>query len=125
MVTITKRFSFCYGHFLPGHEGKCANVHGHNADLEVEVSGYEYGGYEGMIMDFGNLKKVVEPIIDKLDHQLINSTLWGQTMGTPTAENMIRWFAAELMRALPIGVYLMSLSLSETDNSWATWRTSE
>lgn len=31
IVTITKKFDFCYGHCLPGYNGKCVNQHGHNS----------------------------------------------------------------------------------------------
>lgn len=39
MITVTRKYSFCYGHRLPGYDGKCANFHGHNAEVEVEIGG--------------------------------------------------------------------------------------
>ena len=50
MITVTKQFSFCYGHHLPGYEGKCCEQHGHNSTLEVEVYGPTIGNQapEGM-----------------------------------------------------------------------------
>lgn len=75
-VYVTKEFSFAYAHLLPNHSGKCRNLHGHNAKLVVKVSGQvNYNGTrtdEGMVMDFGDLKKIVnEAVVDKWDHKFL------------------------------------------------------
>ena len=36
-ITITRHFSFDAAHYLPGHEGKCQNLHGHTYKLEVTI----------------------------------------------------------------------------------------
>jgi len=126
MITITKRFNFCYAHYLPDYVGRCSNIHGHNSVLEVEVSGKEADGYQGMIIDFGKLKEIVNKILDRIDHKYINRDLFQfQTTGgnkPPTAEELIKWIGLEIERALPSGIQIQSLRLSETDDSWATWR---
>lgn len=67
---VTKEFSFCYGHILPKHSGKCKNLHGHNAKLEVTISGY-VNTETGMVIDFGDLKQIVNNIIENIDHSFI------------------------------------------------------
>ena len=128
MLTVTRKFKFCYGHFLPDYEGKCKNVHGHNATLEVELGGYVIhpGGkatYGGMIIDFGDLKKVVEKeVIDLLDHKLIND-IQGIEDCRPTAENMTMWIVGRLYQSF--GKNLRRIRLYETDDCYAEWRADE
>lgn len=74
MITITKSFDFDCAHLLYGHDGNCANVHGHTYHLLVEAVGKieKSGPSKGMIVDFGNLKKLVKStILDKFDHAFI------------------------------------------------------
>lgn len=121
-VTATKAFSFCYGHYLAGHPGKCKNVHGHNSVLEVEVgmeqSHRDTNGNPDMVIDFGDLGKLVKPLIEKVDHQMLNDVFH---TGRPTAEYLVEWFANNINAALPRGLYVSSVKLTETPDNWATW----
>lgn len=74
MYKIAKEFSFDMAHMLDGHDGKCKNLHGHTYKLQVEVSGEleESGPKRAMVMDYGDLKKVVNQyILDEMDHAFI------------------------------------------------------
>lgn len=80
MTTISKEFSFSAGHMLPNHYGKCRRPHGHNYLVVVTVNGSTIAttpidprSDEGMLMDFGELKQIVQPVIDLLDHRFIVS----------------------------------------------------
>lgn len=114
MLTVTKRFEFCYSHFLPAHQGKCKELHGHNGILEVEVTG-RVDPSTGMIIDFGNLKIALERVLEKLDHKHLNKII-----ENPTAENILLWLVGEL------GYYhnltLVRLRLYETRDNWAEWK---
>lgn len=73
-MKIVKCFEFEMAHCLDGHNRGCNNVHGHSYKLEVcyEISNLiKEGSSEGMGIDFGDLKKQVEFIIDKLDHSFL------------------------------------------------------
>lgn len=74
-VIATKEFTFDSAHQLVGHDGKCANLHGHTYRLEVALKDtpiISEGPKEGFVMDFGDLKRIVkEHIVDKLDHAFI------------------------------------------------------
>jgi 6-pyruvoyltetrahydropterin/6-carboxytetrahydropterin synthase len=54
------------GHRLPEHFGKCKNIHGHSYRMIVELEGGLND--KGMIMDYYDLKKIVNPVIEELDH---------------------------------------------------------
>lgn len=115
MISVCKSFSFAASHLLPKHEGKCANLHGHNFELEVMVTLKEdYANLnpaeEGMVIDFNALSKIVEEnIINGLDHSHLNDYFLN-----PTAENIISWMWQVLLRVLPIHIQLEKLRLYET-----------
>lgn len=54
------------GHRLPAHFGKCKNIHGHSYKLIIEIEGDIDSN--GMVMDYYELKKIMNPIIEDLDH---------------------------------------------------------
>lgn len=65
-MKIAKEFHWEMGHRLPEHFGKCKNIHGHSYRMIVELEGSLDD--QGMIMDYFDLKKIVIPIIEELDH---------------------------------------------------------
>jgi 6-pyruvoyltetrahydropterin/6-carboxytetrahydropterin synthase len=77
--TVTKSVEFDYGHRVPNHTSKCRNAHGHRGKVEVTVEGplvLEGDGKEdeGMVMDFGEIKRVLQEQVEKrLDHTFIIS----------------------------------------------------
>ncbi len=70
-LSIMRRFTFCAGHRLVGHEGKCRNLHGHNYTLEVYLTGQEQDEID-RILDFKQLKLRMNGWIDDhWDHTFI------------------------------------------------------
>jgi queuosine biosynthesis protein QueD len=146
MVTVTKRFEFCYAHHLPEYEGKCKNVHGHNSIVEVTFESIAgYNPYPGMVIDFSEIKKYVQPIIDVLDHKYLNNDIslfteadfhvhhfysleeeqrkdleQGVFDVTPTAENIAMYIVHEIHKT-PIGEGLTRVRVYETLDNWAEW----
>jgi len=128
MITVTRRFEFCYSHHLPEYEGKCKNVHGHNAMLEVEYTKPEFPrvkeeweGYPGMLIDFSSIKKVVNNVLDQIDHTEINSLL---DPDPPTSENLLRCIV-DCLRHRSYGDGLVRVRLSETRDCWCEWRSDQ
>jgi 6-pyruvoyltetrahydropterin/6-carboxytetrahydropterin synthase len=134
-VTITRVFSFEAAHALKDYNGPCKNIHGHSYKLWVTVSGIVDAG-TGMIMDFNDLKKIVnETIISKFDHALIlyrkDKMLKSQPVVkaenllilpfNPTSENLIIYFSELIKKALPEHTRLYGLKLYETDSSFTEW----
>uniref|UniRef100_A0A6M3M4T7 Putative 6-Pyruvoyl tetrahydrobiopterin synthase n=1 Tax=viral metagenome TaxID=1070528 RepID=A0A6M3M4T7_9ZZZZ len=119
-ISITKEFEFHAAHHLPEHKGGCKNVHGHSYILKVELQGTvcESGSSTGMIIDFGDLKQIVnDNVIDKVDHRDLNM-LWRN----PTAEVMVESIAYWIAPHLPKEVLLTRVRLWETRTSYAEWR---
>ena len=108
-MEIYKEFSFDSAHFLPnvpeGH--KCKNMHGHTYRLRVFIEG-PVDPQLGWIMDFKELKDSVGPIIDQLDHNLINNIAG---LENPTAENITIWIWNRIKPKLPL---LSRVELYET-----------
>ena len=109
--SVTRVASFSAAHRLPLHSGLCQHVHGHNYDVEVTVTVDSVRSSEGMIIDFGYLDQIIDTvIINKYDHSFIrysgdNAVLVGSNHicvldVMPTAENMSRIFAVEIMSAV-------------------------
>jgi 6-pyruvoyltetrahydropterin/6-carboxytetrahydropterin synthase len=86
-VSVTKVFTFDSAHRLDDYVGKCANLHGHTYKLEVQVKGRT--DHRGIVVDFGDLKRIVQDqILSRYDHQFLNDLLPFHT----TAENMVVHF---------------------------------
>lgn len=142
LVRITKQFSFETGHALYGYDGKCRNVHGHSYKLSVTVIGEPISDKSnvkyGMVIDFGDLKKIVKrEIVDVFDHATVfNKNTPHLELAKelqdrdhnvilvdyqPTSENMIQDFAEKINFQLPSQLKLFSLKLQETETSYAQW----
>ena len=65
-MKIAKEFHWEMGHRLPEHFGLCKNIHGHSYKMIVEFEGEL--GEQGMVIDFYDVEKIINPIIEKLDH---------------------------------------------------------
>jgi len=63
IIRITKEFQFEMAHALLGYDGPCKNIHGHSYQLKVTVKGVvkenTSDSDEGMVIDFGVIKKIV------------------------------------------------------------------
>ncbi len=108
-MEIYKEFAFDSAHFLPNvpDEHKCKNIHGHTYHLRVYVQG-KPDEQLGWIIDFKELKDFIMPLIDQLDHSLLNNI---KGLENPTAENITRWFWQQLKPQLPS---LTRVELKET-----------
>ena len=139
-IRLTKEFKFEMAHALKGYDGMCRNIHGHSYELLVTVIGIPVSDKSsvklGMVMDFGDLKKLVRKcIVDEFDHALIlsresaddfkpDAEMFGRTILVdyqPTSENMLIDFATRLIPLLPPNVKLHHLLLRETVTSYAEW----
>ncbi len=71
MFRVTREFHFCYGHRLLNYDGKCRNLHGHNGKAIVTLAGEKLDAL-GMVMDFSQMKKVLQNWIDEtIDHKML------------------------------------------------------
>jgi len=72
-MIIRTEGSFCAGHVLSKHPGLCANAHGHNYRVVVEVEFSDFSPEVSMYpVDFGHLKRfVIEPVMEIFDHSFL------------------------------------------------------
>jgi 6-pyruvoyltetrahydropterin/6-carboxytetrahydropterin synthase len=66
---IAKEFHWEMAHRLPFHTGGCQNLHGHSYKLWVQLEGEPND--KGMVVDYFDLKAVVEPLVKQLDHSFL------------------------------------------------------
>ena len=65
-TTISKQFRWEMGHRLPFHEGLCKNIHGHSYEAHVILTGEPDAN--GMVMDYYDMKLLIQDKLDELDH---------------------------------------------------------
>jgi 6-pyruvoyltetrahydropterin/6-carboxytetrahydropterin synthase len=123
MFEITVEAGFSSGHYLRNYRGKCENPHGHNYRVLVTLAGAELDP-TGLLLDFKLLKDLLRPVVDYLDHQMIND-LPPFTELNPSAENLARYFFQQTslrLRELTAGrVHVKDCTLFETDTSFARY----
>ncbi|WP_035359738.1 6-carboxytetrahydropterin synthase QueD [Edaphobacter aggregans] len=123
MFEVTVEAGFSSGHYLRNYRGKCENPHGHNYKVYVTLVGEELDE-AGLLLDFKLLKQVMRPVVDYLDHQMIND-LEPFTTVNPSAENLARYFyqeTAKQLRDMTAGrVKVKDCTLYETDTSFARY----
>lgn len=112
MTRIFKDFSFEAAHRLPnvpeGH--KCARLHGHSFRVRVVIEG-PVDPRTGWVMDFADIKAVVRPLEDRLDHYYLNDI---EGLENPTSEELARWIWRALKPQLPL---LAAIEVRETCTS--------
>lgn len=116
-VRLSKSFSFEAAHDLPtfpeGH--KCRRLHGHSFRFDVIVEGQveESAGY---LIDYGDIKEAVAPIVKQLDHFYLNRIAG---LENPTSENIARWLWERIRPSLP---QLTAIIVYETCSSSCEYR---
>jgi len=113
-------------HFSAAHQlemvgEKCENLHGHNWNVEVSVTGSELDR-AGVLMDFGELKKHVAEIMATLDHQFLNDLDIFNDEFPPSSENIAIYITEHLQEKITRPeVRVSRVSAWESANSCATY----
>jgi 6-pyruvoyltetrahydropterin/6-carboxytetrahydropterin synthase len=106
---IGRTYRFESAHHLPlvpeGH--RCRNLHGHNYRVTIVVRGTLDA--RGFVRDFAEMDSLVAPLIQQLDHRLLNDV---KGLENPTAEIIAAWFLNQIPDAESVRVY-------ENDDCWA------
>jgi len=131
-MKIAKEFRWEMGHRLPNHFGQCKNIHGHSYKMLVEFEGGL--NEQGMVIDYYDIEKIVNPIIEKLDHAfMVNKNdkvvlEFLEKMNSKkvivdfqsTAENICLYLLNEIKKvSLPQNVSEIKVRVYETSHDYA------
>ena len=101
MYEVTVEAGFSSGHYLRNYKGKA-----------------------GLLLDFKLLKQVLRPVIERIDHRMLND-LEPFTALNPSAENLAKYFydqTNEQLAAMTGGrVRVKDATIWETDTTTATY----
>lgn len=116
-VRLTKDYTFESAHTLPhvpeGH--KCARMHGHSFKVEISVEG-DVDPNKGWLMDHSDISRVMEPIVEELDHAYLNDI---PGLENPTFEVLAGWIWERLKPTLP---GLAEIVIHETPTARCSYR---
>jgi 6-pyruvoyltetrahydropterin/6-carboxytetrahydropterin synthase len=116
-VELSREYRFEAAHHLPkvpvGH--RCSRLHGHSYRIEIFVRGL-VDEESGWLIDFYDLDRAVQPLVDALDHRLLNEI---EGLQNPTCEHLCSWIWRRLAPVLP---QLDAVTIWETNDSRCTYR---
>lgn len=120
MFEIGKTFKFEAAHSLPyvAPNHKCRRLHGHNYQVDVTLHS-EFLDVQGFVWDYGNMVAFRDYLEETHDHRNLNDVY-----ENPTAENMAQHLYEWVEKQAPFGMMLHSVTVKETDNTFATYRRS-
>ncbi|RMD77548.1 6-carboxytetrahydropterin synthase [Candidatus Dojkabacteria bacterium] len=140
-MKVIKELQWDMGHRITNHRSQCRNLHGHRYKAEICIEGDLVGiegiSNEGMVIDFGDIKKIaVKHIHNVLDHGFM---VWNKdkvlmeyfkknadqkhiiVSFVPTCENIAAWIFNQLDSHIKDryknGLRLHSIKLWETPTS--------
>ncbi|MCE2504687.1 MAG: 6-carboxytetrahydropterin synthase [Chlorobi bacterium] len=133
IAEIGKEFRWEMGHRLPFHEGGCRNVHGHSYRMHVSVTGEL--DENGMVVDYFDLREIVDPLIEQIDHAFLCDTSDTDMLAflekhemkrvivnfPSTAENIAQWLLDQVVEPLQRYKNLKTIAvrLHETERTYA------
>lgn len=148
-MKITKVLHTETGHRLTTYPHKCACLHGHSYKWEVTIESFDRDEV-GFVMDYKDLKKILEKTIGQLDHGFLfhkedplvkefgvqgiqhkfRATHGGDGRifvlpFNPTSENILDWVAPEINDLLPDNIWVRRIKMWETASSYAVWNGKE
>ncbi len=116
-MTITQAFTFEAAHHLPHvpETHRCRRLHGNSYRVELRLAD-EVDAFSGFVVDFFDVEKAFQPLLERLDHHLLNEI---DGLENPTAENIAIWIYQRVKSGLP---QLEAVKVFETPMCWAEYR---
>lgn len=122
MFELKIKNNFSAAHKLAMVGEKCENLHGHNWQIEVRVSGEKLNS-AGVLVDFGHIKKYVNEIMKDLDHKYLNEIdVFNEEQ--PTSERIAIYIAEKLqifLKDIDEEVKVSSVTAWESEDASATY----
>jgi len=116
MYEVTIRKSFSAAHLLKEIGGKCEELHGHNFIVEVSAAA-EALNEEGLLIDFRDLKRWTDEVLNDLDHKYLNELPFFKDVN-PSSERVARFLFERIGQKLGKGpVALTRVTVWESENA--------
>lgn len=116
MYSLKVEATFSSAHNLRGYKGKCEDLHGHNWRIEVVAKSEELNDI-GIVVDFKELKKKLNAVLEEMDHKYLNKLTYFKKVN-PTSENIAKYIYQKLITKIPL---LDSVTVWENATSCATY----
>ncbi len=120
MFRLAVKKEFSAAHSLREYQGKCEGLHGHNWKVEAVVIAKETDS-RGLVMDFHDIKEILNNVLEVLDHKHLNSIVYFKKVN-PTSENIAKYIfknAGDKLKSA--GCKLKEITVWESDNCSATY----
>jgi len=128
MWRLSVSSKFDAAHCLSGYPGQCKNLHGHTWRV-VAVFASDVIDDLGLALDFRWMRKVLNDVLDKLDHSLLISSnesvlFAGRNEAlvvfdpNPTAEVIAKYIYDSLKQQVNC---ISSVTVYESDNAWVEY----
>ncbi len=130
MFEIKRSMFIETAHLLRDHPGACSNIHGHSYKVSVIIQTEQL--INDMVMDFTDLKNIMNEVIGHFDHALVIDHVTMRYLGVnglrvvtmserPTAENMAKYFFNNIQSKIPLPIKLKKVIVRETENNEASF----
>lgn len=113
MYKISVKTNFSAAHKLMGYQGNCERTHGHNWTVKAQIATKELDSI-GIGYDFRKLKRHLDEIIGKFDHQYLNE-IPPFNQSNPTSENLANYIFLSLKNILPSESQVVSVEVKESE----------
>ena len=117
MFTISVEAHFSASHQLTLPDGSKEPVHRHKWSVTANVGGEKLNSM-GLVMDFNQLKTMVDNIVAEFDNMALDRISYFQ-QNNPSAENVAKYIYQKLRIKLPKGVKLRNIKVVEEPGCWA------
>jgi len=117
---ISTEETFSAAHLIPGYQGDCSRLHGHNWRVRATVRA-DRSSTTGLVFDFRKLRTLLGEVLSKVDHTMLNDLAPFKDVN-PTAETIAEWCHGELARRIEEpGVSVSRVEVWESDRSCAAF----
>lgn len=120
MYDLMVETQFSAAHQLRGYKGKCEGLHGHNWRVQITVSSEKLNDIS-MVIDFHELKAMVDEAVLSLDHSFLNE-VFPFTEINPSSENIAKWIYESLKKKVENkNCNMTSITVWENETASATY----
>lgn len=122
--TLTTEFTFDAAHYIRDYDGPCGRMHGHTYRVKLELASSalhasQYCPHPVMVADFKTLRWAKRDVLKGgLDHGVLNEVM---PEAYETTAEMIAKFIYDKTKGMLPGPMDLTVSVSETPNSWASY----